>query len=299
MAKSLAGNPPLRAWTPHDGLNRLLHAWLCSLHDLLGENVFGAYLHGSLAVGDFDAASDVDFLVVLRDDIPAARIAPVHRLHAKVCRQPGRWARSLEGSYAPAFAIRRLATVPRDPPGEPRPDGIREPGMWRPGPFAYPFWFVSEDEPPVRREYDNCQLVRWVVREKGIRLAGPPAETLIDPVSGDDLRHEAAQMLAGNLARLSPELGWFASAYGQASGVLVCARALEMAVTGEVRSKRSAAAFAQARLEPRWAELVAQAFAERSRSAAQPGGGGRPQARAITETIAFARWAAEQTAAHR
>jgi Domain of unknown function (DUF4111) len=291
-----SASPP-GLWTPHEDLNRLLQHWLVGLHRLLGGNLAAVYLQGSLAVGDFDAASDVDFLVVLHEDIPAAGVGVIHRLHQDLCRLPNPWARSFEGSYAPAFAIRRLCTTPRDPPGQARPDGVREPGMWRSGPFAYPFWFVSEDEPAVRREYDNCQLVRWVVREKGLCLAGPPGQALIDPVSGDELKREAAQILAGNLERLSPELAWFHSTYGQASGVLTCARALEMAATGEVRSKRSAVAFAQAHLEPRWARLVSAAFAERARSAAQPHPVRRPQARAVADTIAFWQWAARNTAA--
>ena len=297
MAKTLSGTSLRPSWTPNQDLDQFLHHWILRLHALLGENFAGAYLHGSLAVGDFDEASDVDFLVVLHDDIPEVGVDSIHRLHSELGRLPGPWAQNFEGSYAPAFAIRRLSTEPRDPPGEPRPDGVREPGMWRPEPFAYPFWFVSGDEKPARREYDNCHLVRWVVLEKGIRLAGPPANELIDPVSGDDLRREAAEILVGNRPRLSPELSWFQSAYGQASGVLTCARALEMLATGEVGSKRSAVTFAQSRLEPRWAELVAAAFAERSLSGESEYRHRRPESRAITDTIAFGQWAADYAAA--
>jgi hypothetical protein len=299
MIKLPESAQPLRAWTPHDDLNQVIQHWLVGLQAALGDNLVGAYLHGSLAVGDFDEASDVDFMVVLQDDIPATGIEPLHGLHLELCRLPSPWAQAFEGSYAPAFALRRLSTEPRDPPGEPRPDGLREPGMWRPRPFAYPFWFVSEDEAPVRREYDNSQLVRWVLREKGVRLVGPPAQTLVDPVSGEDLRREAAEILVCNLERLSPDLSWFRTAYGQASGVLICARALETLESGEVRSKRSAVAFAQARLEPRWTDLVAAAFAERARSAAEPHVDRRPDRQAVAETLAFGRWAAEQAARRR
>lgn len=288
-----APQPP---WTPHAGLDLVLQHWLGELRALLGDNLVGAYLQGSLAVGDFDAASDVDFLVVLRADIPAAGIAPIHALHQALCRLPGPWARNLEGSYAPASMLRRLTLEPRDAPGEPRPDGQREPGSWRPGPYAYPFWFVSEDEHPVRREYDNCQLVRWVLREKGVTLLGPPPSTLIDPVGAADLRQEMAQMLACNQVRLAGDASWFRTSNGQASGALVFARALETLATGEIRSKRSALAFAQAQLGPRWAALVAAAFECRARHAADPSHNPPADPRAVAETLAFLDWAVAHSA---
>ena len=299
VVKLSGGAPTPGVWTPNAELNTVLAHWLGELQAVLGEKLIGAYLHGSLAVGDFDAVSDVDFLVVLRDDIPATDIAPLHALHLKLCEFPSPWARNLEGSYAPAAALRRLAREPRDVPGEPRPDGQREPGTWRPGPYAYPFWFLSEDEPPVRREYDNCQLVRWVLREKGVTLLGPPAASLIDPVSAADLRREAAEMLACNQARLAGDRSWFRTTNGQISGVLVFARALETLATGEIGSKRSALAFAQAHLEPRWAQLVAAAFDFRARHAADSGINGPTDPRALAETLAFLDWAVAHSAPHR
>jgi hypothetical protein len=290
---------PPAAWTPHADLNLVLQWWLGRLQAVLGDNLVGAYLHGSFAVGDFDEASDVDFLVVLREDMPSAEMDRIHALHRMLCTLSSPWARSFEGSYAPAAVLRRLSTDPRDAPGEPRVDGQREPGSWRPGPYAYPFWFVSEDEPPLRREYDNCQLVRWVLRHKGVRLLGPPPATLVDPVSAADLRREMAEMLACNRARLSGDLSWFSTDYGQASGVLVFARALETLATGEVRSKRSALAFAQARLEPRWSGLVRAAFKVRSERSAHPEASRPADARAIAETLAFLDWAVEHSARYR
>jgi len=293
------GAPPLRSWTPYADLNLVLQHWIGNLQAVLGENLVGAYLQGSFAVGDFDEASDVDFLVALREDIPGTAIERIQDLHRTLCMFPSPWARNFEGSYAPISALRRLSTEPRDAPGEPRPDGQREPGTWRPGPYAYPFWFVSEDERPVRREYDNCQIVRWVLREKGVRLLGPPPATLVDPVGAEDLRRETAEMLACNRLRLSGDLSWFGTVYGQACGVLVFARALETLETGEVRSKRSALSFAQARLEPRWAELVGAAFDARARHAADPDLDRPADPQAVAETLAFLGWAVEHSARHR
>lgn len=299
MAEAFDGGSPARPWTPDTELDGEIGHWLGELRALIGQNLVGVYLHGSLAVGDFDAGSDVDFMVVLREDLVPGEIGPVHALHQSLCQRPSRWARCFEGSYAPMGPLRRLSTEPRDPPGEPRVDGRREPGTWRPGPYAYPFWFVSEDERPVRREYDNCQLVRWVLREKGVRLLGPPPHTLVDPVSAQDLRREMAQMLACNRVRLATDRAWFGSAYGQASGVLLLARALETLATGEVRSKRSAVGFARGHLAPRWAQLVADAFDVRARCTADPQAAPVVDPRAVDETLAFLDWAVAHSAACR
>lgn len=241
--------------TPHAELDGVLRHWLAGLRAVLGGNLVGAYLQGSLAVGDFDAASDVDFMVALREDLPAADIGRIHALHLDLCQLPG--------------------------------------------PYAYAFWFVSEADPPVRREYDNCLLMRRVLREKGVRLLGPPPATLIDPVGDADLRREMAEMLACNQQRLASDASWFRTTNGQASGVLVFARALETLGTGKIASKRSALAFAQAQFEPRWANLVADAFDFRARHAADPGINGPSDPHAVAETLAFLDWAVEQSARYR
>jgi hypothetical protein len=104
-----------------------------------------------------------------------------------------------------------------------------------------------------------------------------------------------AEMLACNVDRLAGDRSWLRTANGQASAVLVFARALETMETGEARSKRSAVAFARARLQP-WADLVAAAFAERARVMAEPHVERSSDPVAVAETLAFGRWAAEQAA---
>jgi hypothetical protein len=130
-----------------------------------------------------------------------------------------------------------------------------------------------------------------VLREKGVCLTGPSAATIIDPVSADDLRREMAEMLTCNMERLAGDASWLRTANGQASAVLVFARALETVETGEVRSKRSAVAFARARLD-RWADLVAAAFEERARAAEESYVDRTSDPLAVADTLAFGRWAA-------
>ena len=66
---------------------RLLGVFVEQSRAILGENLVGVYLHGSLAMGCFNPrSSDVDLLVVVREDIPLKvkrwymeRIAALHR----------------------------------------------------------------------------------------------------------------------------------------------------------------------------------------------------------------------------
>jgi len=64
--------------TPDAELNILLSDLLTGAKSILKENFIGMYLTGSLAVGDFDSESDVDFVIMLHEptDEPSANITP-------------------------------------------------------------------------------------------------------------------------------------------------------------------------------------------------------------------------------
>ena len=64
--------------TPYDDLNTVLRLLVTRVQEALGSTFIGAYLQGSFAVGDFDEHSDVDFVVVMSEELsdsPADRQA--------------------------------------------------------------------------------------------------------------------------------------------------------------------------------------------------------------------------------
>lgn len=136
--------------TPDADLNQVLQELVPGIRALVGANFVGAYLQGSLAHGGWDADSDVDFAVVLEQDLPESDLPALQALHAQVYGRASYWAQHLEGSYFPRAVLR---------------SGERA---------GEPLWYLNNGRRElVRSNHCNTLVVRWVLRECGVRLAGP------------------------------------------------------------------------------------------------------------------------------
>ena len=262
MPRLKGAHAPSRRPTPYADLNAVLSELVERARALLADNFVGAYLQGSFALGDFDEHSDVDFLVVAREDIPPDQAPALQALHDALHALPGPWPRRLEGSYAPKAILKRWSTTPRDPPGEARPDDWADPGASGMAPRVYPFLFLGNGEKTlVRSEHDNTQVMRWILREKGVTLAGPNPRGLIDPIPPEALREEIKSLLdaisAMDAAALTEPM-WV-----QCFMALMAGRMLYALATGRIGSKKTAVGFARQRLEPRYADLIERGWRER------------------------------------
>ena len=65
------------------------------------------YLQGSFAVGDADEDSDVDFMAAIVEPLSQEEVTSLTAIHASLYEREGYWPKHLEGSYAPAAALRR------------------------------------------------------------------------------------------------------------------------------------------------------------------------------------------------
>ena len=233
--------------TPFPDLDRLLAELVAGAQAALGAGFCGAYLQGSFALGEGDEHSDVDFVVVTRDEPTAAEQAALQELHGRLFERPGPWARHLEGSYAPLGTLRRV-----DPSG---------------APF---FYLDNGARELVWDGHCNTAVVRWTLRERGVVLAGPEPRELLDPVPAGALRAEARTNLHeyANWARESRDrylagdrLAF--SRWQQPYLVLSFCRMLYTLAAAEVASKPLAARWALEELDPRWAPLIRRALADR------------------------------------
>jgi hypothetical protein len=229
--------------TTHDDPNDVLRQLVAGVREALGGTFVGAYLQGSLAVGDFDDHSDVDFIVAVDDELSAAQVSALQAVHGRIYDLPSHWAKHLEGSYFP------LATLRRCPP---------------PTAPAAPLWYLDNGSRQlVRSDHCNTAVVRWVVREHGIALAGPDPASLIDPVSADDLRREVRATMRRWAAMIFGDPGEMTSRWYQSFAALGYARMLQTLETGTIESKPAAVRWARSALEPRWAGLVQRACDDR------------------------------------
>jgi hypothetical protein len=206
---------------------------------VLGDTFCGAYLHGSFATGDADEFSDVDFVVATQDELTEAEQDGLQELHRRLYALETPWAQHLEGSYIPRRQLRRIGRAHRR------------------------FFFLDNGASElVWDAHCDTAVTRWLVRERGVALAGPDPRTLVDPVTASDLRREAH-------ARVDDYADWARSLaamtrWEQPYLVLTFCRLLFTLSTGRVGSKREAGKWALDALDAEWAELIRQALADRA-----------------------------------
>ena len=84
--------------TPYSELDAALKGHADVLKEVLGENFTGFYLIGSLAIGDFDLTSDIDFIVVTEQQLSGTEVKEVQKAHLNTCNEDTRWVNRLFGS---------------------------------------------------------------------------------------------------------------------------------------------------------------------------------------------------------
>ena len=150
-------------------LNTVLVELVTHIQNILGPNFLAAYLQGSFAHGGWDEQSDVDFLVVIDQDLSDTALAQLQDMHPRIHEIDSYWAKHLEGSYFPKELLR-----------DEDPDHT-------------PIWYLDNGATELILDgHDNELVVRWVVREKGIIIFGPPATDLIAPIDLGALKREVS-----------------------------------------------------------------------------------------------------------
>jgi hypothetical protein len=163
-------------------------------------------------------------------------------MHKRIYALDVVWAQHLEGSYVPEDALRFVD----------------------PSRSSY-FYLDNGASDLIWSDHCNTAVVRWILREHGVALAGPDPKRLVEPVSADQLR---AEVLAGldEWAEWAPEptKAGGMSRWKQVHLVVAFCRMLYTLEHGRVGSKRAAGEWALGALDPQWASLVQEALDDRA-----------------------------------
>ena len=221
--------------TPYADLDELLAELLGHWQRILDEDLIGAYVQGSFALGGGDQQSDCDWLVTTRGSLTEPQIAQLRELHDEVPTRDGHWCHDLEGSYAPVAELASVTHLGKK-------------------------WLFNDHGHRTLQWDDHCNrgYTRWILREHGITLIGPAPRSFMAGVPADLLRHEAAASLPTLLDDLATWIDLDTLAWGQRYAVVTACRILYTFETAEVASKQGALEWALRTLDRRWQPLLAQ-----------------------------------------
>ena len=221
--------------TPYPDVNAILHEVYTGARAILGDSFVGMYLYGSLTTATFDPdSSDIDFLVVTTEEIRGDKLDALIQMHARIASSDSKWAIQLEGSYIPQDVLRRYDSRYTQHPHIDRGAGILA----------------------VLQHDTDWVVQRHVLREHGITIAGPPIQTLIDPISPDDLHHALRLMLDVWWKPMLNNPEPLQHAGYRSYAIMTMCRVLYTFEHGTVVPKGVATDWAQEYLGERWSPLI-------------------------------------------
>ena len=250
----------------HPELITVLNEFIKRLKPILDENLLAVYLQGSFALGGADKDSDVDFIVVVENDIPNALLPGLQAMHGSLFEIPSYWSHHMEGSYFPKHLLKTE------------------------DPDHTPIVYIDNGSKTLERStHDNTLVVRWVTREHGITLYGPAPEYYIDPVSGDALKSEVKDTMQEWGGEILSGEYVIQNVWQQAFAVNLYCRMLHTLTTGKIYSKPDAVSWAQATLDRKWHDLIQAAWQKRPNQYLYASPPANPDE--VARTIEFIRYA--------
>lgn len=221
-------------------LRAVLGALADNVQTALGDNLIGLYLKGSFALGAGDVHADVDFLVVTDRELDSDEEPKIRDIHRQMPTMAEHWAHVLEGSYATIDQLRERANP------------------------NHPWLYVDNGQTEMELStHDNTETFRWVLKNRGMVITGPLADSLLPAIPTQALRDEAAALAVQRHHDALADPEYLENGWGQPHEVLTNCRMLYSASTGQVASKKGAARWCMSMLPTEWHELIEAAIADR------------------------------------
>lgn len=209
----------------------LVHLLLAKHKEVLGEKLVGMYIFGSLVTGDFDyETSDIDTVITTSSDINEKELENLKKMHQEIAAKNKQWAGRIEVGYISQDNLRRY-----DP--------------------EYKQALISPGEPLHFRTVDSDWIInRYMLREKGIAVYGPQPDTVIEPISKEELK-QAVKDLTQIWNEWITHIEVMRPRKYQAYSILTMCRHLYAFRNVDIVSKREATEWVKREL-PEWASLI-------------------------------------------
>jgi len=222
--------------TPYQDINDLLADWMEGAKNILGVNVVGLYLSGSLAYGDFmPGRSDIDLQAVVHRPLSQDELESVEQLHKELNERYPAWKSRLECSYVPLELMQETL-----PPKNPRP--------W----WGFDTLYA---EAPAGNEWI---INHYFLAKHGVALFGPDFDTLIPPLDMREVKKASARDLSEEWEPKINDYEWLSNSHCQSYTVLNICRILHAVVGDGPGSKKVAAEWARS-VCPQWRDLIEEA----------------------------------------
>jgi predicted nucleotidyltransferase len=226
----------IRKLTPYQDINSLLADWTEKAKNILGENVVGLYLSGSLSYGDFvPERSDIDLQAVIRRPLNEPELKSIEQLHRGLDERYPAWKGRLECSYVPLELMQEVL-----PPKTPRP------------------WWGFDTLYAEAGAGNEWIINHYFLSKHSVALDGPDFTTLIPPIDMREVRKASARDLFKEWEPKINDSEWLANPHYQSYLVLNLCRILHTVIGNGPASKKVAAEWTKAAY-PQWENLIEEA----------------------------------------
>lgn len=215
-------------------VNSLLQTLQRELRTVLGQQLLGVYLYGSLVWGDFDEAiSDIDLLALLQEPIREAQLEQLRAMHERIALLFPDWDNRIEVQYVDAKGLQDFRTKP------------------------FPMANISPGEPLHFIPCNKDWLMNWYfVRTYGEVLAGPPPQAVLPEITHKEFCSSVLDQVKEWRKYIE---GTKRSRPYQGYAVLTMCRSLYTLQTGQQASKKKAMEWV-CREYPQYAAMASTAW---------------------------------------
>jgi len=222
---------------PDPEINELLNYFCEEINKIVGPDLVGVYLFGSLSYGDFKSdRSDIDVVAILQQPLNQHMLNQVQLLHQKMGERYPKWRERLECSYTPIEMFKNIL-----PPKEPRP---------------YFGGGIFYDEAPYGNEWI---INNYLLYQHGMTLVGENIKQLIPAIDMLDVQKACIRDLFAEWEPKMSDDEWLSNPHYQSYLVLNLCRILYTVMQGVTGTKSESATWVKNKYGSPWVALIEQA----------------------------------------